>query len=221
VADACAKFGLAVILAGALGLERQRKGRAAGLRTHIMVCLGATLVMVVSGELARHLSVARGSISFDTGRVAAGVITGIGFLGAGTIIRVGIEQRGLTTAALIWFVAALGIAIGAGLYVLSILATVFALVVVLGLGYVERALPAYEHFTIRIRAPKGLERLVGIETAIRERGFAVIASRIRVGGGDHVDMAFDVSASGGPRIEELAAVLRLQLPDAERIDFER
>jgi putative Mg2+ transporter-C (MgtC) family protein len=220
--DACLKFALAVVLAGVLGLERQLKGRAAGLRTHILVCLGSTLLMVVSNEIAREWNQNGANVWLDRGRIAAGIITGIGFLGAGAIINVRSEHRGLTTAAMIWFVAALGIAIGAGFAAISVVATALALFTVRGLEYVERRLPAPEQHTVTMRMPRGLEQLQKIERAFADAGFHVAASRIRVtDSGEHVDMVFELQASAGPRIEELATLLRERFPSAEAISFER
>jgi putative Mg2+ transporter-C (MgtC) family protein len=131
---------LAILLGGAIGLERESRGRPAGLRTHILVCLGATIIMIGSQSMAivSQTLAATARVQVDPGRIAAGVVTGIGFLGAGAIIRLGDLVRGLTTAGCIWFVAALGIVIGEGLYSLSILATAFALIVLLALSQVER-----------------------------------------------------------------------------------
>jgi putative Mg2+ transporter-C (MgtC) family protein len=111
------RLALAILLGGAIGLERESRGRPAGLRTHILVCLGATIIMIASTQMA-ILSQAlpqASRIQVDPGRIAAGIVTGIGFLGAGAIIRIGDLVRGLTTAGCIWFVAALGITIGQGL----------------------------------------------------------------------------------------------------------
>jgi putative Mg2+ transporter-C (MgtC) family protein len=95
---------LAIVLGGMIGLEREIRGRAAGLRTHMLVCVGSTLFTLVSVNLSRG----------DPGRIAAQVVSGIGFLGAGAIIREGMNIRGLTTAASIWTTAAIGLALGAG-----------------------------------------------------------------------------------------------------------
>lgn len=131
---------LAILLGGAIGLERESRGRPAGLRTHILVCLGATIIMIGSQSMAIFSQTldATARVQVDPGRIAAGVVTGIGFLGAGAIIRLGDLVRGLTTAGCIWFVAALGIVIGEGLYSLGIIATVFALIVLLALSQFER-----------------------------------------------------------------------------------
>ena len=117
---------LRLLLAGGLGsvmgLERELAGKMAGLRTHLLVCLGAALFTLVS--------IYAFEASSDTSRVAAGVVTGIGFLGAGAIIhRDGGIVAGLTTAASIWMVAAVGVAAAAGLYWIAVVATFFALIV--------------------------------------------------------------------------------------------
>jgi len=217
--DAGAKLVLAVALSGLLGLERQRRGRPAGLRTHILVCLGATLAMMVPDLVASRSG---GGGWLDTGRMAAGIITGIGFLGAGTIVSAGREPHGLTTAAMVWFVAALGIAIGSGLYLLAVCATALALIVVIGLGYLERHLPGYQRISVSLRMPQGLERLTDIEDAIRGQGLQVTASRIKMAGaGERVDMTFELRASARVGMPELAAVFHERFASAERITFER
>ena len=131
---------LAILLGGAIGLERESRGRPAGLRTHILVCLGATIIMLASQSMAilSQGLAPTARVTVDPGRIAAGVVTGIGFLGAGAILRIGDLVRGLTTAGCIWFVAAIGIVIGQGLYALGIIATTFALIVLLALSILER-----------------------------------------------------------------------------------
>lgn len=101
----------AVMLGGLIGLEREAAGRAAGLRTHMMVCLGSALIMMTSIYL---FEVYAGHAQLDPARLAAQVVSGIGFLGAGTIIRSGVSIKGLTTAATLWVVAAVGLSVGCG-----------------------------------------------------------------------------------------------------------
>jgi putative Mg2+ transporter-C (MgtC) family protein len=108
-----------------LGWERQTDRKPAGLRTHTLVCLGATLFVLT----ARHAVGILGSHSFDPSRIIHGVATGIGFLGAGTILRHEGTVVGITTAATIWVVAAIGVGVGLGAYALAGIATVLALVV--------------------------------------------------------------------------------------------
>ena len=119
---------IATILGAVVGLERERLEWAAGLRTHALVCVGAALFMIVS---AFGFADVLGSpdVVLDPSRVAAQVVSGIGFIGAGTIILRREIVRGLTTAASIWAVAAIGLAVGGGMYVAAIVATVLALVI--------------------------------------------------------------------------------------------
>ncbi len=119
---------LATVLGALVGLEREIHGRPAGLRTHILVCLGAALIIVAFEELQAALVRDGGDIlAMDPARAAAGVITGIGFLGAGTILKGKDHVMGLTTAASIWVVAAIGITTGLGQYFLAIIATALVL----------------------------------------------------------------------------------------------
>ena len=119
---------LATVLGALVGLEREVHGRPAGLRTHILVCLGSALIIVAFEQLQAGLA-QRGAdvLTLDPARAAAGVITGIGFLGAGTILKGKDHVMGLTTAASIWVVAAIGITIGLGQFFLAIAATVLVL----------------------------------------------------------------------------------------------
>ncbi len=111
----------ATVLGGLIGMERENRNRAAGFRTHILVSIGSALVMVTS-EYIFHMY--KGTTSLDPARLGAQVISGIGFLGAGTIIKEGPNVKGLTTAATLWAVSCVGIAAGAGFYEAAVLATV-------------------------------------------------------------------------------------------------
>lgn len=102
------RLAIATGMGATIGLERERKKQPAGFRTHTIICVATTLIMILSHKIAGD--------RFDPGRIAAQVVSGIGFLGAGAIMRMGPNVKGLTTAATIWTVAALGLAIGAGLY---------------------------------------------------------------------------------------------------------
>ncbi len=118
------RLALAIILSGLVGVERETRGRAAGLKTHVLVCVGSCLIMMTSMymfDLYKNLT------DVDPSRIAAGVVTGIGFLGAGTIIRFGASIKGLTTAATIWVMAGIGLAVGCGFYNAAVIATVLIL----------------------------------------------------------------------------------------------
>jgi len=125
---------ISLILGGLIGLERQLHRRTAGLRTHILVCLGSCLIMLTSLYV---FDIYKDKVALDPARIAAGVITGIGFLGAGTIIRAGEAVKGLTTAASLWLVAGIGLAVGCGFYKAGIFATILALITLFFLRYLE------------------------------------------------------------------------------------
>ncbi|HZK86569.1 MAG TPA: MgtC/SapB family protein [Syntrophomonas sp.] len=144
------KLTLACILGGIIGLERESLSRPAGFRTYTLVCVGSALAMVVSidmfAQYYHHANV-------DPGRIAAQVISGIGFLGAGTIIKEGASIRGLTTAAGLWAVACIGLAVGSGMYTAAIVTTALILFV---LVYFVR----FEHRFTGMRLYKGIVMLV-------------------------------------------------------------
>jgi putative Mg2+ transporter-C (MgtC) family protein len=127
---------LSVILGGLIGFERQMHRRTAGLRTNILVCLGSCLVMLVSQYM---FEIYKNEVEIDPSRIAASIITGIGFLGAGAIIRARDKEvvLGLTTAACLWVVAGIGMAIGCGFYSAALVTTALTLIVLFFLRYFE------------------------------------------------------------------------------------
>jgi putative Mg2+ transporter-C (MgtC) family protein len=127
---------IAAGLGSLVGAERERLIWAAGLRTHMLVCVGACLFMVVSAY--GFASVIGPNVILDPSRVAAQVVSGIGFLGAGSILLRGDVVRGLTTAASLWAVAAIGLAVGGGLYVEAVAATIIILVILAGIKPLEK-----------------------------------------------------------------------------------
>lgn len=132
--DIIFRLGLAVLLGGLVGIERETHKRPAGFRTHILVCVGSALIMMVSAYGFTGLG------DNEPSRIAAQVVTGIGFLGAGTIIQQRGSIRGLTTAASIWVVAAIGLATGIGFYPGAVVTTLLAIVSLLVLGRVDRVI---------------------------------------------------------------------------------
>lgn len=130
---------LSVLLSGLVGLEREVKGRAAGFRTHILVCTGSALVMLTGIYLSESW---HGTGGVDPTRLAAQVVSGIGFLGAGTIIQFRDSVRGLTTAASVWAAGGIGLAVGAGFYVGAVSATLIVLVVLFLLSNFEHQMGA-------------------------------------------------------------------------------
>jgi len=133
-----ARLLVAALLGALIGLERERLDRGAGLRTHTLVATAAALVMLVSSYGFVGVVTADRTIALDPSRIAAQVVSGIGFLGAGTIILRRNAVRGLTTAASVWAVAAIGLASGAGMFAAAVTCTVILLIVLIGLKPVER-----------------------------------------------------------------------------------
>ena len=128
------RLSLTVLLSGVIGLERQVQKRHAGLRTHILLALGSCLIMLTSLYV---FDIYKDITKLDPARIAAGVITGIGFLGAGTIIRDNEGIRGLTTAASLWVVSGIGLAVGCGFCNAAVYSTVLTLIVLFVLRYLE------------------------------------------------------------------------------------
>ncbi len=144
---------LAAIAGGLIGLEREFRGRQAGFRTNILVCLGSALAMIVSTEFARKAWPHTGNvnINIDPARIAYGVMTGVGFLGAGTILHAKGQVRGLTTAAALWCVAAIGLAAGLGMYLMTMIAAIIVVIALWLLDYLEDILPKVRYRTVTIR----------------------------------------------------------------------
>ncbi len=141
---------LACILGGIIGNEREHMNRPAGFRTHILVCIGSALVMITSEYLFRQY---KGFTNMDPARLGAQVISGIGFLGAGTIIREGFNVKGLTTAASLWAVSCVGIAAGIGFYEGAITATILIYITLITLKKMEdRMLKKKVYSTIYIHS---------------------------------------------------------------------
>jgi len=137
------KLALACILGALIGLERESLNRPAGLRTYTLVSVGSTLAMIVSIDiylLYHH------TVQADPGRIAAQVVSGIGFLGAGTIMREGATVRGLTTAAGLWVVACIGLAVGAGLYIPAVVTTLLILFVLIYFVKFEQVVTGLREF---------------------------------------------------------------------------
>lgn len=132
--SSCYKLFLAMVFGAMVGYERKRKGQTAGVRTFALISMGAALAMILSIYVPQeYLGLKNG----DPGRIAAQVVTGVGFLGAGAIIQMRGSVRGLTTAAGIWMVAAIGMSVGVGLYLLSLVATLLILFILVQLERIE------------------------------------------------------------------------------------
>jgi putative Mg2+ transporter-C (MgtC) family protein len=197
---------------GVIGLERQIHGRPAGLRTHILVCMGATLVMIAVQAMAEWV---------DPGRAVAGIVTGIGFLGAGAIIKARDIVRGLTTAACIWFVAALGVIIGQGQYILGAAATALALFVLVPLDWLTHHISALSYYVVTIRAQTRQAKTLATESAaiLLEAGLRVLSDERRVDKHrDRTTLVFHLHARAKCDSSETIEKL-LALPDVSEVHW--
>lgn len=161
---------LAALAGGLIGLERSHHGRPAGFRTHTLVCLASALLMVLGvfqWQLVQHAPI--DTIRVDPTRMAQGIMTGIGFLGAGVIFKERLTVRGLTTAASIWVTASIGVVIGMGLYYAAFLATILSLGVLSLFRWIEGVLPSVHYGQLIVRfSRKEIMREDKLRTLISE-----------------------------------------------------
>lgn len=147
IAEVTIRLLIAIAVGGLIGFERERQDKPAGLRTHMLVALGAATFTLLGFEVGAHLSPRTGE-GFDPTRVLQGVIGGIGFLGAGSIIKSGGHVSGVTTAASVWVAGALGAAAGVGAYVLAGIATVLTFVILTVLAKLDAKIPRQRTETV-------------------------------------------------------------------------
>ena len=211
--EALLRLALAAILGGMIGVERELRDREAGLRTHLLVAVGAALFTIAGAY-------GFGSSGVDPTRVAAQVVTGVGFLGAGAIIRQGLSVRGLTTAASLWLVAAIGMASGAGYWEGALIATLGALLVLgplrlASFRLLSRFRPVHDRLLVEI--PAGGSPVPIIE-AIERQGASVVSLDVAQEG-DRRSVAVDVelAAGGAPavvaNVAEIDGVLEVRWTD--------
>jgi len=167
---------VAAVLGGAVGIERELREREAGLRTHLLVSVGSCLFTLASAYGFNEFLVNGGNVvRADPTRIAAQIVTGIGFIGAGAIIREGMSVRGLTTAATLWVVAAIGIASGAGYYSAAVLGTAIVLLSlwplrIVAYRLIERVRPEEKRVTIELAPGSSVSPLLRL---LEERGVAI------------------------------------------------
>jgi len=174
----------ALAAGGIIGLERSYRGRAAGFRTHALVCVASCLLMLVTVfESYWITSIAASRVVIDPTRMAQGIMTGIGFLGAGVIVKEGLTVRGLTTAASIWITAAIGILAGIGFYVAAGLGTVLTLGTLSVFRWIEGRMPSEFYANFLVRFPRsGVMAEEELRRLIAEHGFSVANMSYRIAG---------------------------------------
>ena len=164
---------LGAVIGGIIGFEREVHGRAAGFRTQLIVCVAAVLIMLVSENYYHYLHNLDDSLRIDPARISAGALIGIGFLGAGVIIKSGFAVRGLTTAASIWIVSAIGLAIGGGLYLEAILTAVITILALIVLRGLEKKINTLRFKNIVISSSSGENVEEQVLAMFANKGFHV------------------------------------------------
>jgi putative Mg2+ transporter-C (MgtC) family protein len=192
---------LAILLGGAIGVERELKAKPAGLRTNILICVGAAVFTYLSAQIGGP---------GDPARIAAQILTGVGFIGAGTIMHTRGSVTGLTSAATIWVVSAIGMALGAGRYIEALGVTALVMVVLGGLTKAEDAIGHYStssHLVIHARPdPTPIEE---IRALVEKTGVAIYRSEVRR---ENVDLVMDIEMRGPRRLHEQAAIAVIHHP---------
>jgi putative Mg2+ transporter-C (MgtC) family protein len=180
------RIGGALIIGAVIGLERSFHGRPAGFRTHALVCMASALLMLVTVYQNQWMTeVALDAIRTDPTRTAQGLMTGIGFLGAGVIFKEGLTVRGLTTAASIWMTASIGILVGIGFWFPAIVGTIATLLVLSAFRLIETRMPSefYAHHHVRFRREKVMDE-ADLRALVGRHGFTIanMHSRLIDGG---------------------------------------
>lgn len=211
--DLLLKLSLAVVLGGIIGIERELSGKPAGLRTNILICVGSALLM----DLSTRVGVVDGARIGDPARIAAQVVSGIGFLGAGTIMQARGAVLGLTTAATIWVVAAIGLTLGAGAYLEATGATAIVAFVLFGLGRVEMKLLGRRRIvrgTLRVSRSTPYEE---IYTIFNSAGIEVQSKQIYDEG---TDRTYELKLMGPARQYDVVGTALMRRPDVLGVQFD-
>lgn len=209
-------------LGAVIGFERERLDRGAGLRTHALVCVASALLTVISAYGFEDVLRANRTVAIDPTRIAAQIVTGIGFLGAGLIVLRKNTVYGLTTAASVWAVAAIGMAVGAGMYLPAVITTALMLVILLGLKPLEqRFFPrkSSQPFTIRILRQQ--VPIATIETSVHDYGLDLRRLKLQPGEQDDESLiTLELHGRRASSISQLAEHLR-GIPGVREVSYSR
>lgn len=216
------RMGTSALLGGSIGFERERGGHRAGLRTHLLVCLASAVFMLVSTQFVFYQPYGKDDlIAVDTSRIAASVVAGVGFLGAGAIMRTGIGVQGLTTAASMWLVSAVGLAAGGGMYRAALAATLMSLFTLVVMRRLESKQWRFLLVRIAILVDGGeaerqqiLHRITGMGATVSEAGYERHARRARC------KLLLDVRVPDTTTLGKLIAQLE-QLPSIRSLKVQK
>lgn len=199
---------LSCVLGGIIGYERQSRRKSAGLRTNVLVCLGSCLIMVMSVEMYQEVE---GKTNADPARLAAQVVSGIGFLGAGAIMKEGLSVTGLTTAACLWVVAGVGLAVGAGFYAGALISTVLVFVTLGSLSRLDDWVDHEKNLSLNIHTVDRPGQLMRIsrcleDLQLRVRGVKVKADEDEVDDSGEKSMYIDLEIFNKQSIKSIIIV---------------
>lgn len=216
-----AKLLAAALAGGLIGLERERHGRPAGLRTHMLVALASCLMMVVSEVFYIKYSAlnADSVVRLDPARVAAQIVTGIGFLGAGVILKEGVNVRGLTTAASLWMVAGLGMAFGTGMFATGAVATALSLFGLVWLKRLDPVLRKDRYTSLKITAGYRDNLAEDVEKILKARRLRIVDVRMSVDRVDEEVVLEYVVTNHRQRVGRDLAASILHLDGVRRISY--
>ncbi len=207
-----------VLAGGLIGFERSFRGRPAGFRTHTLVCLASTVLMLITDYGRWWMQPgAADVIRIDPTRMAQGIMTGIGFLGAGVIFREGLTVRGLTTAASVWVTAAIGILIGIGFYFPAGITTLLVIFVLSAFRWVETRMPIQSYARLDIAYPRDqVMDEPALRTELNALGFTVAQLSYRLtDGGTRFEYRMMLRTSRPENFRKLACSLRTKVPVVE------
>jgi putative Mg2+ transporter-C (MgtC) family protein len=207
------KLIVACVLCGLIGLEREYRQKAAGFRTHLLVGLGSTMFTLLS---------VHGFGASDPSRVAAQIVSGIGFIGGGAILRHGLTVRGLTTASTLWLVASIGMAVAVGWYEPGLIATAMALLTLILLSNLERVLPSFPRpIQVQLRLAIAPSDQSAVRTLMQENGWTLRRGQLERVNPDTVRMSYLIRRSAGTEgeLDQLISALQA-LPGLKEISWE-
>ena len=213
---------LSCILGGIIGYERQSRRKSAGLRTNVLVCLGSCLIMVMSVEMYQEVE---GKTNADPARLAAQVVSGIGFLGAGAIMKEGLSVTGLTTAACLWVVAGVGLAVGAGFYAGALISTALVFVTLGSLSRLDDWVDHEKNLSLNIHTVDRPGQLMRIsrcleDLQLRVRGVKVKADEDEVDDSGEKSMYIDLEIFNKQSIKSIIIVDAVrQIDGVIRVDM--
>ena len=206
-------------IAGALiGFERSYHGRPAGFRTHILVCIASSLLMLLPEYQPAFMDkLPIETLRLDPTRMAQGIMTGIGFLGAGAIMRAGLSVRGLTTAASIWMTASIGIMFGVGFYMPAVIATIVTFLTLSIFRSLETKMPSFSFAHLTVRFPReSITPVADVERMINELGIAATdPSYVLMNEGKHFEYRMTIRTKNGDNFSRLSDKLKSEAQIAE------